>query len=389
MGEREDQESGTDSVVLAAVGDAATSTALEPPGSIFDYVADALRGGDVRFAQVERLYSERGSFQQQGGAPHVRQHPRMATAFQSIPFDVVGVGSNHTGDWGPEAVEDTVETFHRLGIPTIGAGRNISEARKEVIITKKGFRIAFLGYVSVLLPQYWATNERAGATPMRAHTYYEPYEFQAGAPPRVVTIPYKKDLELLEEDVRRAKQLADFVIVSFHWGVHFLPKPLADYQRFVAHAAVDAGASVILGHHPHVVQAVEKYKDAVVFYSLGNFAFYRRPGSPNFCSPNHEYEFKDVYSKELEPDKTYHFNRYFGEGGIAFVELDRGGIRSVTWVPTVMNSQGQPQPVQPGTEKFDELHRYFAWISQGIPGGVVHVGVDGDRFLLCERKGSN
>lgn len=377
------------SIVLAAVGDVATSTALDPPESMFAYVADTLRGADMRFAQVERLYSERGSFQQQGAAPHVRQHPRMAAAFKYIPFDILGVGSNHTGDWGPEAVEDTLETFQQLGIPTIAAGRNISEARKEVIITRNGFRIAFLGYVSVLLPEYWATDDRAGATPMRAHTYYEPYEYQAGSPARIVTIPYEKDLALLEQDVRRAKEAADFVVVSFHWGIHFRPKPLADYQRTVALAAIEAGASVIFGHHTHLVQAVEKYKDAIIFYGLGNFAFYRRPGMVNRTSPNHEYEYKDVYTQELGPGNTYHFNQYWREGGIAFVELDRRGIQKVTWAPTVQNAQGQPEMIRRGTDKFEELHRYFAWISEGTPGGIVDVGVDGDRFLLYESKSSN
>lgn len=374
-------------VQIAAVGDVATGP--EPPESIFERVSESLRLADVRFAQVERVYSERGSYQGQGIAPHVRQHPRMAEAFQSVPFDVVGIGSNHTGDWGPEAVEDTVETFRRLGIATIGAGRNISEARKEVIITKEGFRIAFLGYVSVLLPQYWATEERAGATPMRVKTYYEPYEYQPGAPSRIVTIPNRRDLELLQEDVRRAKQAADFVIVSFHWGVHFIPKPLADYQPIVAHAAVDAGATAILGHHQHVLQAVEMYKDAVIFYGLGNFSFYRRPGSPNYCLPGGECEFKDVYTKEMEPGYTYHWSRYFNEGGIAFFELDRAGVRKVTFLPTVINSRGQPEIVHPEMGKFVEFQRYLAWVAEGVDGGITDVRVERDRFELFERKGSH
>lgn len=373
-------------VELAAVGD--TATGPEPPESIFELVKDTLRGADVRFAQAERVYSEQGSYQGQGIAPHVRQHPRMATAYTSVPFDVVGVGSNHVGDWGPEAAEDTVEAFRKLGIATVGAGKNIADARTPAIISKGGFRIAFLGYVSVLLPQYWATESRAGGTPMRAKTYYEPYEYQPGAPPRIVTIPNKSDLELLQEDVHRAKQAADFVVVSFHWGVHFVPKPLADYQPVVAHAAVDAGATAVLGHHTHLVQAVEMYKGAVIFYSLGNFSFYRRPGSPNFCLPNGEYEFKDAYTKEMEPGYTYHWNRYFREGGIAFIRLDRTGVRRVTWAPTVMNPQGQPEIIRPNTAKFDELHRYLAWVSQGIPGGITEIGLDGDRLLLFERKGS-
>src|SRR3972149_4477157 len=111
-----------DCVKLAAGGD--VSTGHQPPESAFTNVNEALRSADIRFAQVERLYSERGTYQTPSDGAHSRHHPSLATAFKSVPFDVLSIGSNHTGDWGPDAVEDTVETFRRLGIPTIGDGRN-------------------------------------------------------------------------------------------------------------------------------------------------------------------------------------------------------------------------------------------------------------------------
>src|SRR3954469_15274354 len=167
-------------VTIAAVAD--VSTGHEPADSAFAHVLDPLRSADLRFAQVERLYTERGSFQEQGGASAkpARQHPRIAAAFKSVPFDILSLASNHSGDWGPEAVEDTIETFKSLGIPTVGTGRTITEARKPVILERKGLRVAFLAYVSTTLPQFWATETRAGSAPMRAHTFYEPYEFQPG-----------------------------------------------------------------------------------------------------------------------------------------------------------------------------------------------------------------
>src|SRR5258706_13164130 len=103
---------------------------------------------------------------------------------------------------------------------------------------------------------------------MRAQTFYEPYEFQPGSPARVVTVPHAADLEDLVRDVKQAKQNADLVFVSLHWGVHFTSRP-CDYQPVVAHAAIDAGANAILGHHPHRPQGIEVYKDTVIFYSIG------------------------------------------------------------------------------------------------------------------------
>lgn len=377
-----------DSLVIAAVGDCATG--LEPPEAIFADVIEPLRNADVRFAQNERVYSERGTFQEQGLSPHARQHPRMAQAFKAVPFEVVGVGSNHLGDYGPEGASDTIETFQKLGIKTIAAGRNIVEARTPAVIEVNGFRVAFIGYVSVLLPQYWATNDRAGATPMRAHSFYEPYEYQPGAPVRIISIPHKQDSELLVDGVRRARQSADFVVVSMHWGVHFIAKPLADYQVTVAHAAIDAGASLVLGHHQHVMQATEHYKGGVIFYGLGNFAFYRgvghekKPGSRFLC-PAGAYEDKEVYTFEPDPGHVYHSHRHWYEGLIAYVELDKKGIVRATILPTVMNEKAQPQVVDPKSKQFEEFRRFTSWVSDSIEGGLKDVRVSGDRLLLYER----
>jgi poly-gamma-glutamate capsule biosynthesis protein CapA/YwtB (metallophosphatase superfamily) len=374
----------SDSVItVAAAGDVATGH--EPPESAFAHVLDTLRSADVRFAQVERLYSERGAFQGQGGGFHTRQPARMAEAFKSVPFSVLSIGSNHTGDWGGEAVEDTVDVFRRLGIPTVGAGRNIEEARRAAILTVKGLRIAFLGYVSVMLPQYWATESRAGSNPMRAHTFYEPYEYQPGAPARIVSVPDSEDLACLEDDVRKAKQAADIVFVSLHWGVHYVPYP-AQYQPIVAHAAIDAGATVVLGHHAHQQQGMELYKDGVIFYSIGNFAFHRRGGPPAACMPDGRYLHKEVYSVEPEPGIVYDYRRHYNEGGLAFLTVDRRGLRGAEYVPTKLNASGQPELIGPEDPQFEKSMNYLNWAGKFISGGVTDLTASGDRYAIHQRK---
>src|SRR5688572_3213526 len=192
-------------VTVAAIGD--VSTGWEPPEGAFAHVMESLRDADIRFAQVERVYSDRRTYPENTGMRHAGQHPRMAAAFKSVPFDVLSIASNHTGDWGPEIIEDTVETFRLLGIQTVGSGCNLAEARRPAIVTRKGLRIAVLGYASVVeFADYWATESGAGCAPMRAHTFYEPYESQPGAAVRVVTVPHAADLEQLVRDVRHAKQ---------------------------------------------------------------------------------------------------------------------------------------------------------------------------------------
>src|SRR4029077_1747870 len=137
--------------------------------------------------------------------------------------------------------------------------------------------IAFLAYCSVLREGDEARQGKPGIVPMRAHTYYKRGGNQSeafpqpGTPPRILTVPYEEDLQALQEDIRKAKQQADAVVMSIHWGLHHIPKAIATYQPKVAHAAIDAGADLILGHHPHCLKAVEVYKGKVCFYSIGNF----------------------------------------------------------------------------------------------------------------------
>ena len=372
-------------VTLAAGGDVKTGHA--PLASAFAHILEPLRSAHIRFAQVERLYSNRGTFQFQSLAEklEVRQPPENASAFKAVPFDVLSIASNHVGDWGPEAIEDTVEAFRAIGIPTIGAGHTIAQAREPVFIERDGLRVAFLGYCSVLLPQYWATDTRAGCAPMRAHTFYEPYEYQPGSPARILTVPHAEDLAQLVEDVRKARREADHVVVSLHWGLHYIAYPL-QYQTVVAHAAIDAGACAILGHHPHQPQGAEVYRGGIILYSLGNLAVHPRGGGYAYCQPGGEYTHNEVFSVEPEPGVAFGYKRHWNEGGLAFIDLDRLGVRRVSYLPTLMNARGQPEILAAGTEAFDKSRVYLEWCARGIDGGVKQIGVEDGRYVFHRRE---
>ena len=371
-------------VTLAAAGD--VGTGHMPPESVFQYVTDVLRRADIRFVQAEKLYTDRGTYQESCGCLNfeVRQPPQTASVFGNVPFDVVSLASNHSGDWGPEAIADTVDVFRKLGIQTIGAGHNIAEARASVVIEKRGLRVAFLGYCSVLLPQFWASEQRAGCAPMRAQTFYQPYDYQPGSPPHIVTVPDREDLDALVADVRRAKENADVVVVSLHWGLHFTAIP-QEYQPIVAHAAIDAGAGAVLGHHPHQQQGIEIYKGAPIFYALGNFAFHRRGGGHSMCMPDGRFTHQKVFSVEPEPGHTYDYRRHWNEGGFAWLDLDRSGVRRAGYIPTLMNEKGQPQVVSAQDPQFETTRRYLEWLGGGINGGVTRISADGERYQLYER----
>jgi poly-gamma-glutamate synthesis protein (capsule biosynthesis protein) len=176
-------------------------------------------------------------------------------------------------DWGTEGFLDTIDALRRNGLQPLGAGANITAAREPGYFEKNGTRIGILAYNSILPQNYWATETQAGCAPMRAWTVQEQIEHdQPGTPSRVHSFANREDLAALVNDVEMLRAKSDVLILSIHWGIHFVPKVIAAYQREVAHAAIDAGVDIVIGHHPHLLKGVEIYKGKPVFYSLGNFA---------------------------------------------------------------------------------------------------------------------
>lgn len=257
-------------ITLHAVGDVAPRR--PDPAEIFAGVGGKLSEADLLFGQLECPLSDRGE-----PAPNarlaMRTPPSVAPVLREAGFDVMSVAGNHALDFGTIALADTVTALDAAGIARCGGGANIAQAREPAIVERGGKRIAFLAYTSILPTGYAAETTKPGCAPMRAYTHYHQIESdQPGTPPRIITIADRADLAALVADIRRAKAQADYVALSIHWGIHFVRGDLADYQREVAYAAIDAGADMILGHHPHILKAVEFHRGKPIFYSLGNFA---------------------------------------------------------------------------------------------------------------------
>jgi hypothetical protein len=375
---------------ILAVGD--TSPPSVNPRSIFAGVRNFLQQGDIRFCQAERVFSNRGRYHPPSLAPHSRRDPKCAEAYKWAGFDVVSTAGNHSGDWGFDGVVDTVRTMERLGIRSIGSGRNIGLARKPAIFQRQGVKVGFLAYASVILPQYWATEDHPGVAPLRVNTYYEPYEFQPGCPARIITIPVEDDVRDMQADIDKLRGEVDCVVVSHHWGVHGVPRPLAMYQPTVARAAVEAGADVVLGHHTHCLQGMEVLKqgrrDAVVLYSLGNFAMPTNVHSKHLCAPMAMYSYKDAFYRELEPGhKPEFFTRFWREGGAAKIEVTKDGVQSVSFLPTRAKSyeSGQPRPLLARDRSFKTIVTYLKWASEGLRGAPAF-RVRGDEIEIYRRQ---
>ena len=361
-------------LILYAVGDVAPNR--DNPHTMFQYVKDFLKQGDMVFCQLEANLSLRGTPLPQARLP-MRAHPDNATAIKEAGFHVVSFAGNHCLDWGQDALFDTIDVIKEQGMHIIGVGANIEEARRPAIIEKKGTRIAFLAYNSVLPMGYWAEEDRPGCAPMRAWTIYEPVEHdQPGTPCRIHTFANKDDLRAMVDDIQRARAEADVVILSMHWGVHFVPAQIADYQREMAHAAVDCGVDLILGHHPHILKGIEVYHGKVVMYSLGNFAI-EQPGAfmadlynsrrhKEIEALNPEWDSRDDYPLPPETRKSF----------LAKIAISGKHIQRVSFLPVYLTVKSEPEILKTRDERFEDVVQYIQDITsdQGLDTTFVREG---------------
>lgn len=368
-------------VVLFAVGDVAPDR--PDPRECFTLAAPVLRQGDVVFCQLECNLTGRGVRLPQARHTH-RSTAAAAHAFRDAGFTMVSFSGNHCMDWGPEGFFDTIDNLKAADLNVVGVGANIQEARAPVIQEANGVRIAFLAYSSILPMSYWAEEKRPGCAPMRAHTLYEQIEHdQPGTPARIRTFAHTEDLAALVADIRAAKEKADAVVVSLHWGIHFVPGTLADYQKEVAYAAIDAGCDLILGHHAHILKGAEVYKGKTIFYSIGNFAVDLRM-DPEHAKSKSFQEIK-VLAANWEPDfdGLYNFPPDSAKTFIVRAEVTRDGVGEVAFQPALINRNAQPEPLHAGDPRFDEVADYMEWCctSQELPITLVR---DGDFIRISE-----
>jgi poly-gamma-glutamate synthesis protein (capsule biosynthesis protein) len=216
----------------------------------YDYpflkIKDTLKDGDIVCGNLEGPLTE-------GGIPSLKDPryifkfpPSIAQNLKDAGFNMLNLANNHTMDHGAKGLRDTMDTLNKCDIEWFGAGDNAEKARSPVFINIKGTVIGFIGYSAFPPEGYFYTSERPNISML--------------------------DESSLGESVAEARKKCDFLVVSFHWGREFDPYP-DDIQKNAAHIAVDSGADIVIGHHPHVYQGVEEYNGKFIFYSLGNFIF--------------------------------------------------------------------------------------------------------------------
>jgi poly-gamma-glutamate synthesis protein (capsule biosynthesis protein) len=324
-----------------------------------------LQAADITFGQLETSFAKKGVRLPQ--ARHaVLARPDGAAALGRAGFNVISMAGNHCMDWGNEAFFETRDHLRAAGLRVVGAGANITEARKPVIFTlADGTRVAFLAYSSILPHSYWADERRPGCAPMRAFTVYEQIEHdQPGTPARIHTYSHREDLAAMEADIRAAKAQADVVLVSHHWGIHFVRAVIADYQREVARAAIAAGADAIFGGHAHILKGCELINGKPVFYSLCNFATDLRMDPVHAASKSFN-EIR-VLAEEWEPDfeSLYNFPKAARLSMIAKLDIAKGKVQRAGFLPLHIGRDAVPRLAAPGSADFSAVVDYISAVTE-------------------------
>ena len=210
----------------------------------FRRMQSILAEADLTIGNLEGPISDRGS--NVGSMYSFRADPRALEGIVAAGFDILSIANNHIWDYGPNAAADTIDRLTNAGITAIGGGVNARAAHEPHIRTINGMRIAFLAYTD-LIPQ---SRDSTDASPAIAYL----------------------NLATMRADIAAAVSKADVIVIVLHWGNEYEPHPTVQ-QREIARELIATGATLVIGHHPHVIQDIEEIGEGLVAYSLGNFIF--------------------------------------------------------------------------------------------------------------------
>jgi len=248
-------------IIIAAVGDVMMPESIQSVvvkdtrgyDLLFEKITPDLSTADITFANLETAVDHKAGV---SGYPRFNARPELLASLKKAGVNIVSVANNHVMDMGSDGLKRTLDNIESTGLVFIGAGRTKAEAAKIKFLLTRGVNVAFLAYT-------YGTNQRL---PLRS----------PDAPGvNILGIDSKTDLARATACVRQARASADLVVVSLHWGNEYATSPTA-WQRRVASELIEAGADIILGHHPHVLQPIKSYiardnRMGLIVYSLGNF----------------------------------------------------------------------------------------------------------------------
>ncbi|HUT52469.1 MAG TPA: CapA family protein [bacterium] len=269
------------------------------PDEVLAGIAPLLRGADVAIANLECPLTARA-------VPVLKRYsfrsdPGDAAALKKAGFTALNLANNHTSDYGRAGLMDTARFLEKEGILVVGAGENQEQAARARYVKVGGTTIALLGFVDMPLEGLMPMPDLPG--------------------------PAMANLERVTAAIQEARARADAVVVTVHWGAEYQRRP-TPRQRALAAAMARAGADLIVGHHPHVIQTIEMIGDTAVFYSVGNLVF-----------------------DQTRPDCT--------EALLVMMSLTEGGDRTIGAVPIrIVACRPRPAVVEEAREIMDHVAEF-------------------------------
>lgn len=324
---------------VLAVGD----LILEEPHAdgLLEPTRALLQSGDVVIGHVETPFTNEGVVST-AGFPAPASPPERLEALARAGFHAASLAGNHIFDQGMPGVRDTAEALTRFGVAPTGAGMNLEEAQRPAIVQAKGRRVGVLSYNTVGPRESWATGSKAGAAYIRTLTHYDLQFANPGGAPKVYTFCDPEDLDAFCAQVERTRAETDLLVVALHKGA--VGVNMTWYEKQLTHAAVEAGADIVVGHHPHSLRGVEIYKGRPIFHGLGNFAAATRAFSGKAANKETS-RTKAYYSVGSERgDDAYPFREETRHSMIAKCLVDDAGRIETRFIPCYIEGPTWPAP---------------------------------------------
>ncbi len=348
---------------MLAVGD--ISLGLPNAERFFELTSPTLRQADVVVGQVEHVFTTR-AINTMGIMSAPACSPENMRALSLAGINVATLAGNHIWDSGPPGIEDTLAGLTKEGIAVLGAGMNLDEAKKPVVIEREGTRIGFLNYNCVGPKEAWAGRNKAGCAYVYIITYYELDYACPGGPPTIYTFPEPKSFQAMLDDIRKLRPLCDILVVAFHKGLIHTPVKLSGYEQVISHAAIDAGADLILSHHAHILKGIEVYRGKTIFHGLCNFvtAVQHLTVDPAKGPAQWAQRRKELFG--FVPDPQYPIYPFHPEARYTIIAkclIEGNAIRRVSYLPCLVNREAQPEILK-NDEKGQQVFEYTKMITE-------------------------
>jgi len=337
-------------------------------------IAPALRAVDVAIGHLEVPHTRHHS-EMRSDVPAPGADPDNIPALAHAGFHAVSLAGNHIADCGAIGIADTIAALDAAGIARSGAGPDLTTARTPCVIERRSGRIALLSYNCVGPEESWATDTRAGCAYVRIETA----DGSRIAPASPLECADPASLADLAHDIASARTHNTLVIVALHKGIVHTPARLAPYERAVAHAAIDAGADIVIGHHSHIVRGIEFHRGKPIFHGLGNGCVVTRALSADGNDPA-----RAVWAQRRQalfgftPDPAYFLAPFHPEAVNAMlgrVRVNDDGSFQAGFVPVQVEAPGRPRIADP--HEAQVIARYIERITGEAGLTPINARMDG------------